>query len=66
MRAFAEWLRKKVQILERVEVQPHTEAGDKRVPGKQVFKPHVHVTTRDEVTQTERTETKLPIERGKC
>jgi hypothetical protein len=64
MRAFAEWLRKKVQILERVEVQPHTEAGDKRVPGKQVFKPHVHVTTRDEVS--ERTETKLPIERGKC
>ncbi|CAB4024394.1 PREDICTED: uncharacterized protein LOC102806687, partial [Paramuricea clavata] len=66
MRAFAEWLRKKVQILERVEVQPHIEAGDKRVPGKQVFKPHVHVTTRDEVTQTERTETKLPIERGTC
>jgi hypothetical protein len=29
MRAFAEWLRKKVHILERVEVQPHTEAGDK-------------------------------------
>jgi hypothetical protein len=39
--------------VQRVEVQPHTEAGDKRVPGKQVFKPHVHVTTRDEVTQTE-------------
>jgi hypothetical protein len=66
MRAFTEWLRKKVQILERVEVQPQTETGDKRVPGKQFFKPHVHVTTQDGGTQTERTETKLQIERGKC
>ena len=41
---------------ERVEVQPHIEAADKRVPGKRVFKPHVHVTTPDEVSQTERTE----------
>jgi hypothetical protein len=57
MRAFAEWLRKKVQILEKVE-KDLSDSGEKRVQTKPVFKPHVYVTTRDEVTETENKEKK--------
>ena len=39
MRAFAEWLRKKVEILEKVDVQVSTDLGEKRVATKSIFKP---------------------------
>ncbi len=66
MSALAEWLRKKVHILEKVEIQSSTDSGEKRVLTKPVFKPHVYVTTRDEVTQTENKGKKFPGERGNC
>ena len=66
MRAFVEWLRKKVQILERVKVPPHPESGDKQIAKKQSFTPYVHVTMCHEVTQTERIGAKLQMEREKC
>ena len=60
MRAFAEWLRKKV------EVQFSTDLGEKRVATKPIFKPHLHMATRDEVTQTQNKEKKFPLKKGSC
>ena len=66
MRAFAEWLRKKVEILEKVEVQVSTDLSEKRVATKPIFKPHLHMATRDEVTQTQNKEKKFPVKKGNC
>ena len=64
MRAFAEWLRKKVEVLEKVEVQSSTDSCEKRVATKLIFKPHVHMATRDEVAQTENKEKKFAVKKG--